>query len=128
MSLFRSMRLETHGVLWTPWIRAKATSTTVGNISIPTMGGQLSLHGRDSKVHVTDYDVGGFNLMYSSAEIFTWKQYPNKTLLILYGGDNEEHEFAVPSSIGSPRFEDSNATTSSNGSMTAVHWHVREAR
>ncbi|KAL1877885.1 hypothetical protein Daus18300_002238 [Diaporthe australafricana] len=102
--------------------------TSIGNISIPVIGGQLSLHGRDSKVHVTDYDVGGFNLIYSSAEIFTWKQYPNKTLLILYGGDNEEHEFAVSSSSGRPRFEDSNATTISNGLMTAVHWYVREAR
>ncbi|KAI3390459.1 hypothetical protein diail_9576 [Diaporthe ilicicola] len=102
--------------------------TSAGNISVPMMGGQLSLHGRDSKIHVTDYDVGGFNLIYSSAEIFTWKQYGNKTLLILYGGDNEEHEFAVPSSLGTPLFEQSNATTSRYGSMTAIHWHVREAR
>lgn len=46
--------------------------TSSGNITIPQLGGELSLNGRDSKFHVTDYDVGGVNLLYSSAEIFTW--------------------------------------------------------
>lgn len=46
--------------------------TSKGNISIPQLSSTLTLNGRDSKVHVTDYDVGGLNLLYSSAEIFTW--------------------------------------------------------
>ncbi|KAK1516895.1 glycosyl hydrolase family 35 [Colletotrichum costaricense] len=102
--------------------------TSVGNISIPLLGGDLSLHGRDSKIHITDHDVGGTSLIYSSAEIFTWKTYGNKTLLILYGGDGEEHEFAVPSSLGLPHFEGSNATTRTYGSFRAVHWVVQERR
>jgi len=45
--------------------------TSVGTVKIPQLGGHLTLNGRDSKFHVIDYDVGGINLIYSSAEIFT---------------------------------------------------------
>ncbi|KAK6435536.1 hypothetical protein LTR95_008279 [Oleoguttula sp. CCFEE 5521] len=69
--------------------------TSKGNITIPQWGGQLTLHGRDSKFHVTDYDVGGVSLLYSTAEIFTWKQYGSKRVLVVYGGPNEQHEVAV---------------------------------
>ena len=68
--------------------------TSQGNITIPQLGGSLVLNGRDSKWHVTDYDVGGANLLYSSAEIFTWKKYASKTVLVVYGGPNESHELA----------------------------------
>ncbi|KAK1491054.1 hypothetical protein CCUS01_14302 [Colletotrichum cuscutae] len=102
--------------------------TSAGNISIPLLGGELSLHGRDSKIHVTDHEIGRTKLIYSSAEIFTWKTYGSKTLLILYGGDGEEHEFAVPSSLGKPHFEGSNATTRTYGSFRAIHWLVQERR
>lgn len=70
-------------------------TTTQGNVTIPQLGGSLSLHGRDSKWHVTDYDVGGVNLLYSTAEIFTWKQYGHKRVLVVYGGPGEMHELAV---------------------------------
>lgn len=46
--------------------------TKSGVVTIPQMRGHLSLHGRDSKIFVTDYDVGGITLLYSTAEIFTW--------------------------------------------------------
>lgn len=46
--------------------------TSQGAITIPQLGGSLSINGRDSKIHVTDYDVGGINLLYSSAEILSW--------------------------------------------------------
>lgn len=47
--------------------------TSKRNVSIPQLGGSLSLIGRDSKFHVTDYDIGGINMLYSTAEIFTWR-------------------------------------------------------
>lgn len=46
--------------------------TSAGNITIPQIGQSLTLNGRDSKIHVTDYKVGAYTLLYSSAEIFTW--------------------------------------------------------
>lgn len=46
-------------------------NTSVGHLLVPQIGGNLTLNGRDSKIHVTDYDVGIHKLIYSSAEIFT---------------------------------------------------------
>lgn len=69
--------------------------TTNGNVSIPQLGGTLSLHGRDSKVHVTDFSVADVNILYSTAEIFTWKSFEDHKILVVYGGDDEIHELAV---------------------------------
>lgn len=71
--------------------------TSKGNITIPQLGGKLSLHGRDSKVYVTDYDVGGSNLLYSTAEIFTWKKYGSQRVLLVYTGPDEINELAFTS-------------------------------
>ena len=46
--------------------------TSQGTISIPQLSDTLTLNGRDSKIHVTDYDIGGSTVLYSTAEIFTW--------------------------------------------------------
>lgn len=83
----------------TPYTFTVATSA--GNITIPQLknfSDHLTLNGRDSKVHVTDYSLNGTNLLYSSGEIFTWQKYADKTILVLYGDSNETHEFAVPAS------------------------------
>lgn len=69
--------------------------TSLGTISVPQLGGFLSLKGRDSKVHVTDYPVGDSKLLYSTAEIFTWQVFDNKTVLVVYGGPDELHELAI---------------------------------
>lgn len=70
--------------------------TSIGNISVPQLGGQLVLTRRDSKIHVTDYDVGGINLIYCTAEILTWaRDAAGKRTLILYGGAGELHELAI---------------------------------
>ncbi|KAL9080438.1 MAG: hypothetical protein Q9159_007606 [Coniocarpon cinnabarinum] len=89
---------------WTSQVTALYTlllsTTTASNVSIPQLGGALSLEGRDSKIHVTDYSLGPVNLTYTTAEIFTWATSPaNKTILILYGGLGETHEFAFPESL-----------------------------
>jgi Beta-galactosidase, domain 2 len=39
---------------------------------VPIGGGNLTLHARDSKMLVLNYDVGGIKLAYSTAEVFTW--------------------------------------------------------
>ena len=70
-------------------------STSKGAISIPQLGATLTLHGRDSKISVTDYELGAApRLIYSSADIFTWKLYDDKTVLLVYGAMNETHEVA----------------------------------
>lgn len=69
--------------------------TSAGTLTVPQLGGSLSLHGRDSKIHLADYPVGDYNLLYSTAEVFTWKKVSDKTILVLYGGPDELHEVAV---------------------------------
>ncbi|KAL9034838.1 MAG: hypothetical protein Q9214_006861, partial [Letrouitia sp. 1 TL-2023] len=88
--------------------------TSQGNVSIPQLSPTLTLNGRDSKIHVTDYNLGGLTLLYSTAEVFTWyieilrlfdpyraanifyrKKFGSKTILVLYGGQNETHEAAI---------------------------------
>ena len=86
----------------------------MGSLTIPQLGGKLTLLGRDSKIHVADYPVGDHHLLYSTAEIFTWyvdsldKRYSEtfhclsvyrkkdsfKTVLIVYGQWGETHELA----------------------------------
>jgi hypothetical protein len=34
-----------------------------GNITVPQLGGKLAINGRESKIHMSDYDVGGFDLL-----------------------------------------------------------------
>ncbi|KAB8229654.1 glycoside hydrolase family 35 protein [Aspergillus alliaceus] len=98
--------------------------TSVGKLTLPQMGGLLSLNGRDSKFHVTDYDVGGMRLIYSTAEIFSWKKADSRSVLLLYGGENELHEFALPASVGSPLIEGYGVKVSVSGLMTVVQWRV----
>ncbi|KAJ5612571.1 beta-galactosidase [Penicillium lagena] len=104
--------------------------TSIGNVSIPQLGGSLSLRGRDSKIHVVDYNVGGINLIYSSAEVFSWKKAGSKSVLVLYGGEDETHEFAVPGSLGLPsKIEGSGLITRRpTSTATVIHWSVEPSR
>lgn len=74
--------------------------TSEGTLSIPQTGGTLTLSGRDSKFHVTDYSMGDHTLLYSTAEILTWQKFDNRTLVIMYGGPGELHEFALKNAFG----------------------------
>ena len=69
--------------------------TSVGNLSIPQLGGTLTLNGRDSKIHVVDYDINGTTVLYSTAEIFTWKVFGQRKVLLVYGGGGEHHEISI---------------------------------
>lgn len=104
--------------------------TSEGNFTIPQLGGTLSLNGRDSKIHVTDYDVGGINLVYSSAEVFTWaKGAKGRRVLVLYGGEKETHELAFPVSVGSPAvIEGGGVTIKRQRSLWVIHWEVNATR
>ncbi|KAF3071167.1 putative beta-galactosidase E [Daldinia childiae] len=106
-------------------------TTSLGNITIPQLGGALSLHGRDSKIMVSDYPVGAFNLVYSSAEILGWRRYKSRTVLLLYGGVGETHEFSIPRSYGCPtesEVEAGNFTCQLIDDLAIVQWDVQVAR
>lgn len=107
-----------------------SVSTSIGNVTIPQLGGELSMIGRDSKIHMTDYDVGGNNLIYSSADIFTWTNTPDTgRVLILYGGEGETHEFAFPSSFNEPKLSRGcNAKVSQVNSAWVINWQITQDR
>ncbi|KAJ5682182.1 hypothetical protein N7462_005347, partial [Penicillium macrosclerotiorum] len=104
--------------------------TSTGNVSIPQLGGSLLLNGRDSKFHVTDYDVGGINIIYSSAEIFTWARGAGSMrVLILYGGEGETHEFAISDHLGVPNIlQGSGVKINHLGNTWVIHWRVETER
>jgi len=105
-------------------------STSTGNISIPQLGGHLTLNGRDSKFHVTDYDLDGINLIYSTAEILTWARgHGSARVLILYGGAGEVHEFALSRQLGKPTVvEGSDITITTKGQAWVIKWNVEKNR
>jgi beta-galactosidase len=103
--------------------------TTIGNITIPQLGGSLALYGRDAKIHVTDYDIGGINLIYSSGEIFTWTKSFSGLVAVLYGGAGETHELAVPDSLAKPSFpQGSSVKVAQRGGAWVIQWQVTPER
>jgi beta-galactosidase GanA len=102
--------------------------TSKGTVTIPQLGGSLKLSGRDSKWHVTDYDLGGTTLLYSSAEIFTWKKFEDDTVLVVYGGPGEQHELAVVSTSSATTVEGSGITTKSTNGTTILNWQTSSTR
>ncbi|CZR68484.1 related to beta-galactosidase [Phialocephala subalpina] len=106
-----------------------SVNTSLGRLTVPQLGGWLSLNGRDSKFHVVDYDIGGICLIYSTAEIFSWKKSVSKSVLLLYGGENEIHEFAVPASLGAPSdIEGGSVKARRLNSSIVVQWQVDPLR
>ena len=102
--------------------------TSAGTLSIPQLGGSLSLNGRDSKVHVTDYPVGDSKLLYSTAEIFTWQIFDNKTVLIVYGGPNELHELAIAGTTGGTVVEGDGVTIQQSNGSVVTQWQTSADR
>ncbi|KAG6038466.1 hypothetical protein E4U41_004149 [Claviceps citrina] len=106
--------------------------TSTGTLSIPQRGGTLSLHGRDSKIHLTDYPVGDYTLLYTTAEVLTWKKNAGRTVLILYGGPDELHEFAVvggsPAAFQRVHVEGGSVSSHADGLSTIVQWKTGPKR
>jgi beta-galactosidase len=105
--------------------------TSAGQLTIPQLGdSNLSLNGRDSKIHVVDYDVAGTNIIYSTAEIFTWKQFVDHKVLVLYGGANEHHELevAVDGKMSVLEGSESKIASKKNGKSAIIGWDVSPTR
>lgn len=104
--------------------------TSAGDLTIPQLGGSLTLSGRDSKIHVVDYDVAGTNILYSTAEVFTWKKFGNEKVLVLYGGPGEHHELAVSGKTSASVVEGSSSgiTTKKKGNAVVIGWDVSSTR
>jgi beta-galactosidase len=104
--------------------------TSAGKLTVPQLGGTLTLNGRDSKIHVVDYKVAGTNIIYSTAEVFTWKKFGDSKVLVLYGGPGEHHELAVSlkSDIQVVEGSNSGVTSKKVGDAVVVAWDVSSSR
>lgn len=102
--------------------------TSKGDITIPQLGGSLSLHGRDSKVFPVDYDVGGATLLYSTSEIFTWKMYGDKRILVMYSGPDETNELAFLNCGNATVVEGDGLQVESKDDTTVVHYSSSPSR
>lgn len=100
--------------------------TSKGTLTVPQLNQSLTLNGRDSKVVVTDYDIGGSKLLYSTADVFTHVQQDNHTVLILYAGAGESNEFAIQGSTGGKVKKisgtSSQVTSSNSSDYFTVNW------
>ncbi|OAG13056.1 uncharacterized protein CC84DRAFT_1227943 [Paraphaeosphaeria sporulosa] len=93
---FYFVRHTTYNTLDSATYKLTIPTSAFGNTTIPQYNGtSLTLNGRDSKIHVSDYDMGGTTLVYSTAEIFTWHKYDDRTVLVVYGGPGETHELVI---------------------------------
>lgn len=102
--------------------------TSAGTVAIPQLGGSLTLNGRDSKVHVTDYPVGTSKLLYSTAEIFTWQAFEDKTVLVVYGGPSELHELAVAGASTGTLVDGDGVTIQQSNSSVILQWQTSTDR
>jgi hypothetical protein len=95
-TLFYFVRHSKYNSLASTSYKLNIQTSAFGNVTVPQMNGtSLTLNGRDSKIHVSDYDIGGATLVYSTAEVFTWHKYEDKTVLVVYGGPGETHELVL---------------------------------
>jgi hypothetical protein len=81
-----------------------------------------------SSLSVTDYDLGGITILYSTAEIFTWQKFGTKTVLFVYGGPGELHELSVVTTSPATVIEGSGLTTKSMNSTTILNWQTTPGR
>lgn len=99
-----------------------------GLLSIPQLGESLTLSGRDSKWHVTCYHMGNTTLLYSTAEIFTWKDFQGKKALVVYGGPGELHEISIITKELAKTVEGSGVSSKSTNGTTILHWKTSTTR
>lgn len=101
--------------------------TSKGVITVPHLGGSLTMPGRDTRIHVTDYPVGDTTLVYCTAEIFTWQEYEDKTVLIVYGGMGETHELLLKrTAIGMFTKTSPDVKTKQDGPHLYAQWTVTD--
>lgn len=102
--------------------------TSAGALTVPQLGGKLTLSRRDSKVHVTDYNVGGTTLLYSTAEVFTWQKFHSGKVLVLYGGPGELHEASIVTTATPKTVEGKGVTTKSLHGTVVLQWETSNSR
>ena len=102
--------------------------TSNGTISVPQIQGSLTLVEKDSKIHLTDYTIGSYNLLYSSAEIFTQQNYSNYSVAVFYGGMGETHEMAFSGALNATVISGTDVAMKEINGATVLNWETSSSR
>jgi hypothetical protein len=102
--------------------------TSNGTITIPQIQGDLTLAEKDSKIHLVDYAIGSYNLLYSSAEIFTQQNYSTYSVAVFYGSSGEIHELAFSGAPNATVVSGSNVTIQEINGATVLNWQTSSSR
>jgi hypothetical protein len=70
--------------------------TSSGTVTVP----DVSLFGRQSRILVTDYALGGHTLLYCSADIATWATFGGADAIVLYLKEGQTGQFAFKGGLG----------------------------
>ncbi|KAK0660611.1 putative beta-galactosidase C [Lasiodiplodia hormozganensis] len=98
-------------------------TTSEGEITIPS----LDLRGRQSRIVVTDYPVGDYTLLYSSAEVLTYGLF-DVPVLVFYLSEGQVGELAFKGGLKNTNFTtygaetDFTATATGNGTSAAFKY------
>ena len=98
--------------------------TSNGTISVPQIQGSLTLVAKDSKIHLTDYSIGSYNILYSSAEIFTQQSYSAYSVAVFYGGLGETHEMAFSGAPNTTVLSGTGVTIKEINGATVLNWET----
>lgn len=89
--------------------------TSAGELKIPQLGGTLTLNR-------------GINILYSTAEVFTWKKFHDRKVLVVYGGPDERHELAISGSAKASVVEGSGVKIESIDDYVVLNWETSQER
>ena len=70
-------------------------NTSVGSLTIPQHSGSIQINGHQSKILVTDFNIGDKTLTYSTAEVLTYALIDDAPVLVLWTGSGESVEFHI---------------------------------
>ena len=70
-------------------------STSIGNLTVPQFGGSIQLDGHESKILVTDFPIGSYRLVYSTAELLTVSTLAGRTTAVFWVPTGESGEFLL---------------------------------
>ena len=102
--------------------------TSSGTITVPQIQGSLTLVAKDSKIHLTDYAIASYNVLYSSAEIFTQQNYSTYSVAVFYGGLDETHELAFSGAPNATIVAGSGVTMKEINGATILNWQTSNSR
>ena len=102
--------------------------TSVGIITTPQIQGKYSLAPKDSKIYLVDYAIGGYNLLYSTAEIFTHATYSSFSVAVLYGVDGEVNELAFSNAPTATVISGSGVTIKEINGAAVLNWQASSSR